>query len=467
MTLIDETIAGRMRACRIRNLPPVSASNEHGVVPDRGGVDVGGRGAAVWDTFCAEPGRIRDGSSGAVACDHVHRYAEDVALMRRLGTQGYRFSIAWPRIQPDGTGPANQEGLGFYDRLVDELLAAGVEPMATLFHWDLPQALEDTGGWTSRATAERFGDYAALVVGRLGDRVAQWIPVNEPNVVTMIGYGLGLHAPGRTLMFDALPVAHHLLLGHGLAVQALRAAGRPGGRHRHQPHAGVAGDDDADDRAAGGPVRRAVEPALRRPGAARALPRGLRRPDARAGRGGPAADRGAARLLRLQLLQPDVDPGTARGRRERRPDRRRRGAAGTRVRVRPDARATHHRLRLADRPRRALRADRLLDERYPDAPPLYVTESGCSFGMGPDADGVVDDQPRIDYLDSHLRAVEAAVRDGSDVRGYYAWSLMDNFEWAEGYTQRFGLVWIDYETQERIPKRSFDWYAAVIAANRR
>ncbi len=190
-----------------------------------GGVDVGGRGASVWDTFCAEPDRIRDGSSGAVACDHVHRYAEDVALMRQLGTQGYRFSVAWPRIQPDGTGPANQEGLGFYDRLVDELLAAGVEPMATLFHWDLPQALEDTGGWTSRATAERFGDYAALVVGRLGDRVAQWIPVNEPNVVTMIGYGLGLHAPGRTLMFDALPVAHHLLLGHGFAVQALRAAG--------------------------------------------------------------------------------------------------------------------------------------------------------------------------------------------------------------------------------------------------
>jgi len=432
-----------------------------------GGVDVGGRGASIWDTFCGEPGRIRDGSSGAVACDHVHRYAEDVALMRRLGTQGYRFSIAWPRIQPDGTGPANQDGLGFYDRLVDELLAAGVEPMATLFHWDLPQALEDAGGWTSRATAERFGEYAALVAGRLGDRVAQWIPVNEPNVVTMIGYGLGLHAPGRTLMFDALPVAHHLLLGHGLAVRALRAAGAPvvGTATNHTPV--WPATDSADDRAAAdlydvlwnrlfadpmllghypegfaelmpGPVEedlRLIAAPLDFYGFNYYNPTSIRAPREGAENGGLIGDVEVPPGLGFEFVPMPGYPTTDFG--------------------------------WPIVPEGLYEQIRLLDERYPDAPPLYVTESGCSFGVGPDEDGVVDDQPRIDYLDAHLRAVEAAVRDGSDVRGYYAWSLMDNFEWAEGYTQRFGLVWIDYETQERIPKRSFDWYAAVIAANLR
>ncbi|MGN6576967.1 MAG: family 1 glycosylhydrolase, partial [Nocardioides sp.] len=190
-----------------------------------GAVDEVGRGRSVWDTFCAQPGRIVDGSSGAVACDHVHRYREDVALMAELGLDGYRFSVSWPRIQADGTGPGLAAGLDFYDRLVDALLEAGIAPMATLFHWDLPQALEDAGGWLVRGTAERFAEYAALVGGRLADRVAHWVPVNEPKVVTMLGYATGVHAPGRTLMFEALPAAHHLLLGHGLATAALRAAG--------------------------------------------------------------------------------------------------------------------------------------------------------------------------------------------------------------------------------------------------
>src|ERR1700712_3926760 len=221
-----------------------------------GGVDEGGRGPTVWDTFCAEPGRIKDKSSGAVACDHFHRYAEDVALMKRLGVGGYRFSIAWSRIQPTGAGPANEAGLGFYDRLVDELLDAGVRPMATLFHWDLPQALETPApggpdGWLDRAAAERFGEYAAIVGERLGDRVEHWVPVNEPNVVTLLGYGVGMHAPGRTLMLDALPVAHHLLLGHGLAVQALRGVGATsiGTATNHSP-VRAASDSAADHAAA-------------------------------------------------------------------------------------------------------------------------------------------------------------------------------------------------------------------------
>ena len=344
-----------------------------------GGVDVGGRGASVWDTFCAEPGRIRDGSSGAVACDHLHRYAEDVALMRRLGTQGYRFSVAWPRIQPDGTGPANQEGLGFYDRLVDELLAAGVEPMATLFHWDLPQALEDAGGWTSRATAERFGDYAALVVGRLGDRVAQWIPVNEPNVVTMIGYGLGLHAPGRTLMFDALPVAHHLLLGHGLAVQALRAAGAQaiGTATNHTPVRPVT--DDADDQAAAdlydalwnrlfadpvllghypegfadlmpGPVEedlRLIAAPLDFYGFNYYNPTSIRAPREGAESGGRIGDVEVPPGLGFEFVPIQGYPTTDFG-----------------WPIVPDG---------------LYEQIRLLDQRYPDAPPLYVTESGLSL----------------------------------------------------------------------------------------
>ena len=432
-----------------------------------GGVDVGGRGPSVWDTFCAQPGRIRDGSSGAEACDHVHRYVEDVALMRRLGTQGYRFSIAWPRIQPHGTGPANEAGLDFYDRLVDELLAAGIEPMATLFHWDLPQTLEDAGGWASRATAERFGQYAALVGGRLADRVAHWVPVNEPNVVTMLGYGLGLHAPGRTLMFDALPVAHHLLLGHGLAVQALRVAGAKavGTATNHTPV--LPATESADDRAAAELYdvlwnRLFADPVLlgRYPeGFAELMP-------------GPVADD-------LSLISAPLDfygfnyynPTSIRA---PRPDSTNGGTIGD-VEVPPGLGFEFVPMR--DHPTtdfgwpivpEGLHDQiRILDERYPAAPPLYVTESGCSFAMGPGPDGVVDDQPRIDYLDAHLRAIEDAIDEGADVHGYYAWSLMDNFEWAEGYTQRFGLVWIDYETQARIPKRSFDWYAAVIAANRR
>jgi beta-glucosidase len=432
-----------------------------------GGADEGGRGPTVWDTFCAEPGRIKDGSSGAVACDHFHRYAEDVALMKRLGVGGYRFSIAWSRVQPTGAGPVNEAGLGFYDRLVDELLGAGVRPMATLFHWDLPQALETPaaggpGGWLDRATAERFGEYAAIVGERLGDRVEHWVPVNEPNVVTLLGYGIGMHAPGRTLMLDALPVAHHLLLGHGLAVQALRSAGARsvGTATNHSPVR--AASDSAEDRAAAaaydvlwnrlfadpvllgsypeglaasmpGPVEedlRLIGAPLDFYGLNYYNPTAVRAPTGTAAEGGPALPAGLPFEFAALAGYPTTDFGWP---------------------IVPDG----------------LREQiLLLGERYPDLPPLYVTESGCSFGTGPDAEGVVDDQPRIDYHDAHLRAVAAAVREGADVRGYYAWSLLDNFEWAEGYSQRFGLVWIDYRTQQRIPKRSFDWYAGLIAAHR-
>ncbi|HSE71571.1 MAG TPA: GH1 family beta-glucosidase [Nocardioidaceae bacterium] len=428
-----------------------------------GAVDADGRGRSVWDTFTAEPGRIVDGSSGATACDHYHRYAEDVALMRDLGLDGYRFSIAWPRIQPDGSGRANAAGLDFYDRLVDELLAAGVKPMATLFHWDLPQALEDDGGWLNRATAERFAEYATLVGMRLGDRVAHWVPVNEPNVVTMLGYGFGIHAPGKKLQLDALPVAHHLLLGHGKAVQALRAvnAASIGTATSHTPV--WAATDSAEDKEAAAAYatlwnRLFSDPVLRGSypeGFAALMP-------------GPVEEDLATISARLDFYGVNYyNPVRVAGSSTPAPENALMSGEGMPFVLLPvegypttdfDWPVVPHGLR-----------DLLvmMHQEYDGLlPPVYVTENGCAYNDEPGPDGAVHDQRRIDYLDGHLRAVGEAITAGVDVRGYYTWSLIDNFEWAEGYTKRFGLVHVDYETQKRTPKDSYAWYADVIAAHR-
>jgi beta-glucosidase len=412
-----------------------------------------GRGPSIWDTFCAQEGRIADGSSGDVACDHYHRFAEDVALMKRLGAGGYRFSLSWPRIQPTGAGAPNEKGLDFYDRLIDCLLEAGVQPMVTLYHWDLPQALEDDGGWLNRTTIDRFADFAAIVGDRYADRVEHWIPVNEPNVATLLGHATGTHAPGRTMMFEALPVAHHLLLGHGRAAIALRAAGATsvGCANNHAPM-WPASDDEADvgatklfDALWNGMY---VEPMLLGRYPVDLLPlledaivdgdmATIRQPLDFYGvnyynpmKIAAAGEESEMPFEFRELLgYPTTDFGWP---------------------VVPDA-LREWLIILRARYRAAL-------------PPIMITESGCSYGAGPDENGVVDDQARIDYLEGHLNAVAAAVRRGVDVRGYYTWSLLDNFEWAEGYTQRFGLVHVDFETQRRTPKRSFEWYAALIAA---
>ncbi|MFC6287137.1 GH1 family beta-glucosidase [Nocardioides sp. GCM10027113] len=418
-----------------------------------GAVDEDGRGPSVWDTFCAEPGRIKDGSSGAVACDHYHRWEEDVALMKRLGVGGYRLSVAWPRIQPTGSGPANQKGLDFYDRLLDGLLEAGVQPMVTLFHWDLPQALEDDGGWLNRATVDRFAEYAGIVGEAFADRVEHWVPVNEPNVVTLLGYGEGRHAPGKELLFDALPVAHHLLLGHGRAAVALRAAGAEsvGCANNHAP-IWPASDADADVGAAKlfdalwngmfaesmlfGRYPFDLAPLLEeliRPGDLATI----RQPLDFYGVNyyGPLKIAATPEDQPIPFEQLDVlgYPVTGRG-----------------WPVAPDA-LREWLIIFRSRYRAAL-------------PPIYITENGSSWPDEPGPDGVVDDQRRIDYLESHLNAVATAIKRGVDIRGYYCWSLLDNFEWAEGYTQRFGLVHVDFETQERTPKKSFQWYADMVAA---
>ncbi|MEO5662068.1 MAG: GH1 family beta-glucosidase [Nocardioides sp.] len=418
-----------------------------------GAADEDGRGPSIWDTFSAQEGRIVDGSSGAVACDHYHRFEEDVALMKALGTTSYRFSMSWSRIQPTGRGPVNEAGLAFYDRLIDTLVANDIEPMVTLYHWDLPQALEDDGGWLNRDTVECFAAYAAIVAERYADRVAHWIPVNEPNVVSFLGYAVGQHAPGRTLMFDSLWVSHHLLLAHGRAVIELRRFGAQsvGCANNHGP-VWPATDSDADvgasklfDALWNGMF---LEPMLlgRYPADLMPLLEGLPEPGDMATIRQPLDFYGVNYYnpMRVAAAPEDAEmpfefvdvlgyPITDRG-----------------WPVVPDA-LREWLIMFRARYRAAL-------------PPIVITESGAAYSDEPDADGTVDDQLRIDYLAAHLRAVQQAIERGVDVRGYYCWSLLDNFEWAEGLTQRYGLVHVDFETLVRTPKKSFDWYAAGIAA---
>ncbi|MFC0002911.1 GH1 family beta-glucosidase [Micromonospora siamensis] len=409
-----------------------------------------GRGPSIWDTFAHSPGRIVDGSTGDVACDHYHRYAEDVALLADLGVSAYRFSIAWPRVQPTGTGAANPSGLDFYDRLVDALLERDVDPVATLFHWDLPQALEDAGGWLARDTAARFAEYADLVAARLGDRVKLWITLNEPFIHMSLGHGMGVHAPGRLLLFDAFPVAHHQLLGHGLAVSALRArSSSPVAIANNYSPVRVLGDTDAD-RVAGAAYDALHNRLFTDPLLGLGYPRGQ------------GFDPGVVRDGDLDVIAAPIDvlgvnyynPTGVRAAEEGSP-------------------LPFEIVPLDGYPRTAfdwpVAPDGLrellvgLRDSYGDRlPPIQVTESGCAYDDVPDVTGRVHDPERIAYLDGHLRAVREAIDAGVDVTGYFVWSLLDNWEWAEGFTKRFGLVHVDYPTQRRTPKSSYAWLRDLI-----
>jgi beta-glucosidase len=437
-----------------------------------GAVAEDGRADSVWDTFCRQPGAIRDGQTGDVADDHYHRWREDVALMAGLGITTYRFSIGWPRVQPTGSGPANTAGLDFYDRLTDALLAAGITPVPTLFHWDLPQPLEDAGGWLSRDTAARFADYAALAAGRLADRIGTWITLNEPFVVMALGYALGVHAPGKTLALGALPTAHHQLLGHGLATQALRTAGVGQVWVTNNYSPAWPASDSADDTAAAlawdtlqnrlftDPVLLGSYPDLSAFGLGSQPPDFVRDDDL-------AVISAAIDGLGVNYYMPTkvaASPGGPGGRPE--------GAAES------DAELPFRMEEIEGYPTTAFGWPIVpagltqvlvqLRDRYGDRlPPVHITENGCSMPDRPAADGSVDDQDRISYLDGHIRAVADAIAAGVDVRGYLTWTLMDNFEWNEGYHQRFGLVHVDYETLRRTPKASYFWYRDLIAAQRR
>jgi len=406
-----------------------------------------GRGESIWDRFSATPGNVANGDTGAVACDTYHRYAEDIRLMRTLGIGAFRLSVAWPRILPEGRGPVNRAGLDFYDRLVDDLLANGLDPYVTLYHWDLPQALEENGGWPVRDTVDAFTEYTEVVVARLGDRVRHWITQNEPWVISWLGYGLGVHAPGRTSDSDALAAGHHILLAHGRAAEVLR-------REAPDSEVGIAvdlvpmypfSDTEAD-----------IEAAHREDGF-----RNRWFLDAVLGRGYPED-----MLERYAEILPPIADGDLET-----------IAApldflGINYYTRNVVRAG-----VGEVATEGAEHTDMGWEVYPDGlrdllvrlhaeyelPDLYITENGAAF---PDSrnNGTVRDPRRIAYLGGHLDAVASAIADGVPVRGYFLWSLLDNFEWAFGYSRRFGIVYVDFETLERVPKDSFAWYRDFIAA---
>ncbi|MCO4769913.1 MAG: beta-glucosidase [Deltaproteobacteria bacterium] len=424
-----------------------------------------GRGECIWDRFARTPGKVLDGLNGDVACDHYHRWPQDVALMKELGLQAYRFSIAWPRIFPTGSESKPLEaGLAFYDRLTDGLLEAGITPWVTLYHWDLPQGLEDAGGWPNRDTVDAFLRLTEVVSKRLGDRVKHWITHNEPWCAGRLGYETGLHAPGRTSVPDALAACHHLLLSHGQAVPIIRAnsPGAEVGITLNLVPAVPASPSEVDRKA-----HQRFDAWFNRWFM-----------DPLVGKGYPA-----------DLLEEYVRDGHVSG---MEPDFVKDGDYAamavecdflginyySRGIIRAEVPEEENAPRTVPEPPDDVKTD-IGWEVYPDGLydllvrlrddfdglPIYITENGAAYHTAPSDDGVVHDGKRLAYLDSHLRACHRAMADGAPLAGYFAWSLMDNFEWQEGYTQRFGMVWIDYETQERLPKDSARWYSKVIARN--
>lgn len=422
-----------------------------------------GRGASVWDAFTATPGMVFQGQTAEVAADHYHHYQEDVALMAELGLNAYRFSVAWPRILPEGTGAVNQRGLDFYDRLVDALLAKGIQPLATLYHWDLPLPLYQRGGWLNRETASAFADYAEVMARRLGDRVKWWLTHNEPWCSAFLGYGVGIHAPGLRDLQSACVVGHHLLLSHGLALPRMRAHARP------DAQMGIAlnlypvypADDTPETQTA---VARAdafcncwfLDPLYRA-----TYPEGF---FADLGVAGPTIEDGDLAIIAtptdflgvnyysrkvIRALPPGVEPhpfAPSRYEEVLVP-----GALYTAMG--PGWEVYPQGLRdILVRLHREYQPGRML-----------VTENGAAFEDEWNGDGRVPDLQRIHYLRGHLEAVQEALAQGVPLHGYFLWSLLDNFEWAEGYSKRFGIVYVDYQTQRRVVKDSGRWYAEFIA----
>jgi beta-glucosidase len=421
-----------------------------------GAVHEDGRGESIWDRFAHTPGAVEGGDTGDVACDHYHRWRADLDLMQALGVETYRFSIAWPRVLPDGNGQVNRRGVDFYRRIVDGLLKRGIEPIATLYHWDLPQALQDVGGWGSRETVHRFADYAALMADELGPGVSQWITHNEPWVVAFLGHAHGVKAPGLRDWPTALRVSHHLLLSHGLARGALRAA-LPDARIGLSLNLAPArpSSDSAEDAAA----------ARRMDGY---MNRWFLDPLFRGGYPSDMVELYEGRFGRIDAVRDgDLDlisqPTDFLGVNYYSPQRVRHAPGLGPLELEPA------------RPEPPLTAmgweidpsglhELLVRVRQDYGPcPIYITENGAAFDDPPvNGGGYVDDQLRTDYLRGHVEALRAAINDGVDVRRYCLWSLLDNFEWEHGYGMRFGIVHVDYDSQRRVPKRSGLWYRDYI-----
>jgi beta-glucosidase len=422
-----------------------------------GAADEDGRGPSIWDTFCRTPGKVRHGDTGDIACDHYHRLEADLDLMKELSLRAYRFSIAWPRLLPDGNGPVNRKGVDFYRRLVDGLHARAITPMATLYHWDLPQPLEDAGGWRNRDTAQRFAEYASAAAEALADEIPFWVTLNEPWCSAFVGHLEGRHAPGHTSLQAALEAAHHLLLAHGLAVDALRSAGVAGeiGATLNLSDVAAASDGEADLAAAsridGNENRWFLDPLLksRYPQdmldwySARADCSALREDDL-ATISAPIDFLGVNYYEQHTVEADPADPVHA-ARKLSAPA----PVTGAGIGIRPDG--------LANILKRVHGGYTRL--------PLYVTENGAAFDDYATPEGQVDDPERVDYLEAHLHAVSTCSSVGVDIRGYFVWSLLDNFEWADGYSRRFGIVYVDFPTQTRIQKTSARWYQQLIATH--
>ncbi|MEC4018067.1 GH1 family beta-glucosidase [Streptomyces sp. H27-D2] len=430
-----------------------------------------GRTPSIWDTFSHTPGKVAGGHNGDVAIDHYHRWREDVRLMAGLGLGSYRFSVSWPRVQPTGRGPAVQRGLDFYRSLVDELLTHGIQPMLTLYHWDLPQELEAAGGWPQRETAERFAEYARIVGEALGDRVEMWTTLNEPWCSAFLGYGSGVHAPGRTDPLAALRAAHHLNLAHGLGAQALRATlpARAGigislNPAAVRPRSASPRDADAARRIDALATRIFTDPILHG-----RYPKDLLKDTAELTDWSFVHDNDLAVIkhpldaLGINYYTPSLVSATT----DNEPPRRDGHGASEHS---PWPAAEHIAFHQPPGEPTAMGWSvdpsglydllRRFSEEAPGVP-LYITENGAAYADEPDADGAVHDPERIAYLHAHLSAARRAIEDGVDLRGYFLWSLMDNFEWAYGYEKRFGAVYVDYATQTRTLKSSARWYAEV------
>lgn len=423
-----------------------------------GAVHEDGRGESVWDRFSHTPGKVANGDTGDVAADHYHRYREDVALMRELGLKGYRFSIAWPRILPQGDGPVNEAGLDFYDRLVDELLAANITPFATLYHWDLPQTLQDRqGGWISRDIVGQFTHYADVVTRRLGDRVRYWSTLNEPRIFTWLGYIEGIHAPGLTDWPTGVQAAHHVMLAHGSAFRVMRqnlgADGQIGIAYALSPIETTSDDPEvlARQRELDARTNRwFLDPVL----LGEYPPELLESPHWANLRIQPgdmelihtSLDFAGINYYSRTLLGPQDDSRGDLNDTERLPE------------------AEYTAMGWEVYPQGLYTTLMRIHERY-GLPALYVTENGAAFDDVPAPDGSVHDPRRVAYLREHFRAAQRAITDGVPLKGYFVWSLMDNFEWALGYEKRFGILYVDYATGARTFKDSARFYQSVIRAN--
>lgn len=423
-----------------------------------GGADADGKGESIWDRYSRTPGMVLNNDTGDVACDHYHRWEEDLRLIRDLGATTYRLSLSWPRILPEGTGKVNQKGLDFYSRLIDRLLEYNITPNVTLYHWDLPQALEDRGGWVSRDSVQWFSDYAEVVFKHLGDRVPMWSTINEPWVVAWLGYGLGAMAPGFQDFSKGMQASHHLLTAHANAVQKFKMLGCPGkiGIVLNTAHHAPVSDKPEDVLAA----ERAddfINHIFMKPLYHGEYPQAF---IDYIGRSAPVMEAGDLALIKNSADWLGINYYSSN-----KVEHSSGGGLLKNINSRYSVSLFGQtQVGWGIYPEGLTKLLLDIKNKY-GSPIIYITENGMADNDQPDANGFVKDRGRIVYLREHLLAVNDAMQQGADVRGYYIWSFMDNFEWSSGYWPRFGIVRVDYDTQRRIPKQSYHWYSEIIQQN--